>query len=172
MYLKFLQLGEAIAKVAKAAVNEATPLSFSEVRLLEPLLSNLENGLTRAQLAEKCHLTPSAVSRALTSLEKEGLVHTQQGVRDSRESRSILTPTGQSQLQLALKELDTIFGSFSIPHVDSSEITNVINQINIQHLNYRFSKASQNNYELRPFTQSLDYNTAPRIPAKPGIART
>lgn len=116
-----IQIGEMLEARASSAASHTAGLSYSEVRLLSPLLDAQGQGLTRAQLAELSHLSPSAVSRALKPLEKSGYVISARDSRDARNSRAKLTPSGKERLNHALESLDDLWQSLDLETAGLSE---------------------------------------------------
>lgn len=121
MYIEFIRIGEILERRATAATSMIAGLSYSEVRLLTPLMDSQDQGLTRGQLAELSHLTPSAVSRALKPLEKSGYVATHRDARDARNARAALTPAGHERLSHALRAVQDLWDSLDFADLGLSE---------------------------------------------------
>ncbi|MEM9694346.1 MAG: MarR family transcriptional regulator [Myxococcota bacterium] len=73
-------------------------VSFSEYRLLLALAEQQGRASTRVGLARRVGLSPSAVTRALKPLEKQGYVVTERGPRDARQAVARLTEGGAQLL--------------------------------------------------------------------------
>lgn len=114
MHSKLIRIGQILERRASAATSMIAGLSYSEVRLLSTLRGPGARGLTRAEIAQQCHLTPSAVSRALKPLEKSGYVTSQRDVRDARNSRAILTPSGGERLSHAINAVNGLWDDLDL----------------------------------------------------------
>jgi len=82
---------------------EVHGLSFSEIRLLVPLLGT-EQGRRPTELAHELHLTASGVTRALLPLERRHIVERLRDPADARASLARLTPAGRTLLGEALEQ--------------------------------------------------------------------
>ena len=101
METRIFALIDAVARIEKrfdSALAMARGVSFREYRLLRSLSEFSGARASRVDLAAAVGLTPSAVTRALKPLEKLGLVTTQKGARDARQSLAHLTPAGETLL--------------------------------------------------------------------------
>lgn len=118
------------AKGVESRLNRALScvkgISFTEYQLLEQLKDINGGSATRIELARAINLTPSAVTRALKPLEKIGLVSTEKGARDARQSIASLTQAGEELLrdadQLVLDEI----AQLDLPRTVRTELTQIL----------------------------------------------
>lgn len=82
---------------------EVAGLSFAELRLLLAL-APAEAGRRPTELARDLHFSASGITRALTPLEKRGIVVRHRDPDDARASQASLTPAGRRLLEDALAQ--------------------------------------------------------------------
>jgi len=83
-------------------------ISFAEYRLLRAIALSPEKRASRVDLADRVHLSPSGVTRALQPLEKLGFVETQRGKRDARLALAALTAHGEELVRDASAVVDDV----------------------------------------------------------------
>ena len=98
LLLDFLETAAALEKRLDRVLSGGRGISFSEYRLLRALAAAPAGTAARVDLAAAVGLTASAITRALKPLEKVGVVTTQRGARDARQSLASLTPAGSELL--------------------------------------------------------------------------
>ena len=101
LLLDFLETATALEKRLDRALSGGRGISFSEYRLLRALAAAPAGTASRVDLAAAVGLTASAVTRALKPLDRIGVVTTQRGARDARQSLASLTPAGSQLLREA-----------------------------------------------------------------------
>ena len=109
MHTLLIRIGQILERRASHHASNLVGLSYSEVCLLHALAGAGDRGLSRGELADRVHLTPSAVSRALKPLEKLGFTYDKRDERDARNARAILTQAGTERLSHALSALEDLW---------------------------------------------------------------
>ena len=109
MHTLLIRIGQILERRASHHAATIVGLSYSEVCMLHALSEGGERGLTRADLADQVHLTPSAVSRALKPMEKLGFTEDVRDERDARNTRAVLTEAGEERLGHALSALEELW---------------------------------------------------------------
>lgn len=94
LLLTLLETAATLEKRLDRVLSAGRGISFSEYRLLRALAAAPQGTASRVDLATAVGLTPSAVTRALKPLEKLGVVSTERGARDARQSLASLTAAG------------------------------------------------------------------------------
>ncbi|MGF7239283.1 MAG: MarR family winged helix-turn-helix transcriptional regulator [Frankia sp.] len=84
-----------------AALIREERMTHSEYLVLMFLAEAPKGTLRLADLAARCHKSPSAVSRAVGRLEAEGLVGRVQASDDGRGSNAVLADAGRARLERA-----------------------------------------------------------------------
>ena len=126
-----IRIGQILERRASHHAASLVGLSYSEVCMLHALAEAGERGLSRGELADRIHLTPSAVSRALKPLEKLGFTQDQRDERDARNARAVLTPAGETRLSDALSALEELWHSldFSAFGLNADQLGQVLDYL-------------------------------------------
>ena len=101
-----LDAAAAIERRLAGGITHIKGISFAEYRLLDALAHSPESRASRVALADRVHLSPSGVTRALKPLEKLGFVATERNERDARQALAVLTPHGQELITDARSVVD------------------------------------------------------------------
>jgi DNA-binding MarR family transcriptional regulator len=83
-------------------------ISFAEYRLLRAIAESSGGRSSRVDLADRVHLSPSGVTRALSPLQKLGFVESERSPRDARLALATLTPAGEELVSDASGIVDDI----------------------------------------------------------------
>jgi DNA-binding MarR family transcriptional regulator len=85
-------------------------IGFTDFIILAELDSVVGGRLRPVDLANRLHLTPSGVTRAMLPLEKIGLVQRSSHERDARASYVSITEAGRSRLNEAVDDVERVVG--------------------------------------------------------------
>ncbi|MFK7997364.1 MAG: MarR family winged helix-turn-helix transcriptional regulator [Granulosicoccus sp.] len=128
LVFSLLKSASCIERKLDRALSCTKGISFTEFHLLNELQMKYKGAAMRVDLAEAVSLTPSAVARALKSLEKIGLVITEKSVRDARRSMATLTPARFELLEDANRIVQDGIASLSLMDSNVSDALDVLNQ--------------------------------------------
>ena len=69
---------------------------------------NQDSGLSNAELARRCFITPQTMHKILVGLEKKAFVSREPDPQNQRRQRTLLTAAGQQALQAAESTVDAL----------------------------------------------------------------
>lgn len=104
MVQEWRELAKQVAQVTcrlDKALHDRHGLGMSEFEILDRLAESSEDNLKMHELGEACHLTQSALSRAVARLEKDGLVARNMCDHDRRAVFVVLTDEGSERWHAA-----------------------------------------------------------------------
>lgn len=85
-------------------------IGFTDFVILSELDSVVGGRLRPVDLANRLHLTPSGVTRAILPLEKIGLVERASHERDARATYISITEAGREKLDEAVDDVERVVG--------------------------------------------------------------
>ncbi len=103
--------------------------SMTEYRILRALADTPRGTASRVDLARAVGLTPSAVTRALKPMEKQGYLESGPSDRDARQTLAGLTDAGRELLADAEDAIDTGLHSLGVPTELWSAVTQLLDRM-------------------------------------------